>query len=169
MIGFVVFTILALGLTSTALHNLRSAQMNIMKNTAYSAAQGFLEQLKSIPESAILEAIADPSGSPLPTRSISADGSGGVTHIDSPLYLTDPAATSDGENHRRILVDLRDDGNGGITEVFMDMWFDVNISKLTTSRGYLIEIEFTYSHPALSYLPRQIDSVRGIRTSGAEN
>lgn len=170
MIGMLVFSILALSLTAMALHNLRSSQLNIMKNTAHATAQGFLEQLKSLPESNLLDALAAPTTVPLPTRSISADlVNAGVTQVESPLYLEDPLPTARGENYRRILIDLKEGANGTETEVFMDMWFDVNVTRLTTSRGYLITIEFLYQCPGMAFIPSQEDSVRVVRTSGSSN
>jgi hypothetical protein len=169
MIGFVVFTILALGLTATVLHSLRSSQLNIMKNTAFSVAQGFAEQVKSLPEGFLLAALADPSGTPLPTRSIAATADGGTVHVDSPLFLDDPDPSPEGENYRRILIDLREDGSGRFSEVYMDMWFDIDVSRMKTSRGFLIEVGFHYRHPALSHLGIQSNTIRVVRTTGAEN
>lgn len=169
MIGFMVFSILALSLTATALHTLRSAQLNIMRNTAFATAQGFLEQLKSIPESSIRAALADPEGTPLPTRSVSAAHASGINHIDSPLYLDDPHATAQGSNHRKILLDLREQDDGSFSEVTMDMWFKLEITPLSSSRGYLIEIEFSYESPGIDYVPPQRSSVRIIRSGGSSN
>lgn len=169
MIGVLVFTLLGIGLTAMALYNYRSAQINIMKNTAYATAQGFIEQIKSIPETSIKEAIASPSSSPLPTRSVSALNTGGVTHVDSPLYLSDPAATAKGENHRRILIDQREDTNGQIRDIYMDMWFDVNISRLTSASGYKIEITFDYENPSMATYDPLPNTLRMIRTSGTSN
>lgn len=169
LIGFMVFTVLALGLTSAALFNYRHAHFNIMKNTAYATAQGFLEQMKSIPESSITAAMANPSGSPLPTRSVSAIDTGGITHVDSPLYLSDPASTARGENYRRILIDQREESNGTFTDVYMNMWFDVDITRLSSANGYAITIEFQYENPAMRAISPQTETIRVIRTSGTSN
>lgn len=169
LIGFMVFTLLALGLTATALFNYRHAHFNIMKNTAYATAQGFLEQIKSIPESSLSAAIADPTGTPVPTRSVSASSGGGITHVDSPLYLSDPSKTSRGENYRKILIDLREESNGTFTDVYMDMWFDLDITRLASANGYAISIEFQYENPALKAITPQTETVRIIRTSGTSN
>lgn len=169
MIGFIVFSILALGITATAIHNLRSSQQNIMKNTAYSVSQGFAEQIKSIPESDLLASIAEPEVVPLPTRGIAATAHGSAVDVDSPLYLKDPNATADGENHRQILIDLREEPSGDISEVYMEMWFDVDVTRLKTSRGFLIQVDFKYKHPALSHLGTLTNTVRMVRTAGAEN
>lgn len=169
MIGFGIFSLLALSLTATALHTLRSAQLNIMRNTAYTTAQGFLEQLKSIPESSLRAAIADPEGTPIPTRSVSALNASGVVHVDSPLYLNDPAATEKGSNYRKILLDMQEGDGGSVNAVHMDMWFDLDITPLGSSRGYLIELNFSYESPGISYVPPQNNSVRIIRSGGASN
>lgn len=169
MIGMAIFSLLALGIIATAMHSLRTSQLNVMKNTAFTVSQGFLEQIRSIDESHLKAAVEDPYDTPIPTKSVSATSAGGVIHVDSPLYLEDPVATADGQNHRKILVDLTENSAGEMNEVFMDMWFDLDITPMTTANGYLIKIDFKYYRPGLNYLAAQTGSVRIVRGTGSEN
>lgn len=169
MTGMAVFAVLALGLMSTVMYSLRSSQLNVMKNTAYATAQGFLEQIKSLPEPVLIEAINDPTGTPLPTKSVSALQTGGILHVNDPIYLDDPSPHANGENHKEILIDIRKTGSGSSDAVVMDMWFDVDITQLTQARGYEIRIDFKYKGRGMDLIPAQTNSVRIIRTSGSSN
>ena len=106
MVGFAIFSIVAMGLSTSAIFSMRMAHLNVMRTTAFASAQGFLEQIKVIPEEDILAAINDPDKVPLPTRSISVLQMGSAIDIDDPIFLEDPNATTKGQNFKQIVVDI---------------------------------------------------------------
>lgn len=164
MVGFGVFSVVAVGLSVTAIFSLRMSHQNVLRSTAYAAAQGFLEQLKVVPEEAIEDALANPATVPLPTRSISFTGADSVVDEDDPLYLQDVNASSSGSNHKLIVVDLKGDGDDA-TEVSMEMWYDLAITPLTHAKGYLVELDFTYEMSGVRYSPRLHGRLSMVRTT----
>lgn len=161
MVGFAILGITATGLVFTALQGLRSAHQNVMRTTAFATAQSFLEQIKVIPEEDLRAALAAPTKTPLPTRSLRASSA----EVMDPIYLSDPSANSDGENHKSIVVDLKDGSNGQQKEVIMDMWFDVDITRFGQASGYFISMDFTYEIRGIRYVPRHQNSLRLVRAS----
>lgn len=145
-IAMIVFLILAMGITSAALHARKIAHHNILKNTAHTIAQGYLEQIKSISRTDIENAINDPAGTPLPTQSVSAIDVGSVAEHD-PLFLNGPEPAildqADGSNHKEILIDLIPVEGGTDEELTMDMWLDLDINSIGTN-SYEVRILFVY-------------------------
>lgn len=146
MIAMVVFMILALGVTRAVIQSQQIAQNNIIRNTAYTIAQGYMEQIKSLALIEVLNAMDDPDGTPLPTMSISALAEDDIEELD-PLFLDGPdralSGRTDGSNFREILIDLQEDAEGDPREVTMDAWFDVDITDISNrSYSHAIIIRF---------------------------
>lgn len=146
MIAMVIFLLLALGITKAVVQSQQIAQNNIIRNTAYTIAQGYLEQIKSLASQEVRDAIAAPDGTPLPTMSVSALAESDI-EVSDPIFLDGPDPSlkgrSDGSNHREILVDLQETEDGDPREVTMDAWFDVDITEIENkSYSYAIEIYF---------------------------
>ncbi len=186
MMGMFVFAILATGLTSGVLQSRRLAQLNIMRNTAYTVAQGYLEQMKAI-STADLSAAADPSKTnkpPIATKSVSALAVGQIER-DDPLYVdnvstpaagcvlqvrgaaSDPANPTDVWNYKQIMIDLGADGK----PVVMNMWIDVDIWRdwpntvgAVPVPTMLILLDFEYSCDGYQSAGRQKGSLRTART-----
>lgn len=170
MVGFAIFSIIAMGMSLTAILSLKISHLNVMRTTAYASAQAFLEQIKVIEEDDIIAALADPDVVPIPTRTVSSlhggtDDEGNATiYHDDTLYLDDPYATAKGENHKQIVIDLK--GVGSKTrEVTMDVWYDLDITEFTFSNGYIIELGFTYEINGLRSVPTQQGRLSIMRTS----
>ena len=167
MIAMVIFAMVALGITKAVLQSTQIAQNNIVRNTAYTAAQGYLEQIKSLPLVTIREALADPEGTPLPTMSVSALESGQI-EIDDALFLDGPddslSGQDDGSNFRRILIDLREvEGEEDPREVTMDTWFDIDIEDVE-NRSYSHSITIRFEARLRGFDDRRVAGVlRGMR------
>jgi len=167
MIAMVVFGFLSLAITSSVIQSHQISQNNILRNTAFTAAQGYLEQIRSLPLTDLLEAIDDPGNFPLPTRSLPASAQGS-SEVSDPLYLEGPdkvlTGRSSGSNHRRIMIDLQERANQEPREVFMDVWFDVEIESLgASSKSHAIEIYFETE--LRGSVARSINgTVRGVRS-----
>ncbi len=167
MVAMMVFLMLSLGITRAVLQSTQVAQNNIIRNTGYTAAQGYLEQIKSLPLKTILEALADPAGTPLPTMSISALQTGQVETAD-PIFLDGPddpiSGQDDGSNFRAILIDLREvNGEENPREVTMEAWFDVDIEDVA-NRSYSHTITIRFEVRLRGFDNRRVAGVlRGMR------
>jgi len=129
VVAMIVFMILALGITAGTLQARAIAHDNILKNTAYTVAQGYLEQIKSMSEVTIIACLNNPASNELPTRSADPNNSGNVR--EDPLFLN-------GVNDKEIVIDVQDS-----RALTMNMTFDVDIEDLGWG-AYAIEINFTY-------------------------
>ncbi len=168
MIAMVVFMVLALGITSAVIQSRQISQNNILRNTVYTASQGYLEQIKSLSLSEIRASIDDPDDVPLPTMSISSLDTGDV-EIQDPIYLDGPSKSlsgqNDGSNFRELLIDLQpasDDSD--LREVTMEVWFDVDIEEVgSRSHSYAITVRFEAYLRGRSQ-GRISGQIRGIRS-----
>ena len=167
MIAMVVFLMLAMGITKAVFQSTQIAQNNIVRNTAYTIAQGYLEQIKSLPLKTILAAVADPKETALPTMSISALNTGQI-EISDAIFLDGPddslTGQDDGSNFREILIDLREaEGGGDPREVTMDAWFDVDIEDVANrsySHAIIVRFEVRLRGPGSR---RVAGELRGLR------
>jgi len=160
VIAMTVFMVLALGLTTTVIQSQEMAQNNIIRNTAYTVAQGYIEQIKSIPVQTINQAISSPTGVSIPTKSVSALNTGSI-ELEDPLFLNGPDASlsgqSDGSNHKEIMIDLKEKDEGESEEVVMDCWFDLDIDPLDLgTRTFSLPMRFEAA----------LRNRNGARTSG---
>ena len=160
MVGFGIFALVCLSLSVTAIHSLTLSHQNVMETTAYATAQSFLEQIKVLPEQTLVEALEKPSAVPIPTRSIAPN----ALDVDDPMFLEDPnAATTGGQNHKAIVVDLR--GDQQKQEVFLDMWFDLEIKRFSSTSGFLVSLAFAYEIRGVRYAPRRTGKLSIVRTA----
>lgn len=158
VIAMTVFTILALGITGLVIQSRKVAENNILRNTAYTVAQGYLEQIRSISIGVIEAAMADPENTPIPTKSVSATATSSIEQDDD-LYINGSAAPiagrNKGSNFKQILVDLTPIYNPpnstnpanivGYREIYMDAWFDLTIEQSgDQSNIYMVTIAFEY-------------------------
>jgi hypothetical protein len=195
MVGMLVFTLLALGMTSSVLQTRRLAQLNIVRNTAYTIAQGYMEQMMSIDPTDMLNAAGSGPTHPLPvpTMSVSYLTAANSTAIQTsdPLYVSPisnltPATnvtliprtgtTSDVWNVKNVMIAMNDNG----TPITMTEDFDLNIvqgvsSNITngntsislTVPAFLIELDFQYTCPAYPAVGTQNGTLRVARTDVA--
>lgn len=162
VIAMFIFALLALSITAMVLQSRTIAQNNVMRNTAYSVAQGYLEQIKSAPIQDIKDAITAHSAgnwaqTDLPTKSVSALESGSIEEQD-PLFLGGPIAgeldeypgvpvdvNAAGWNYKQVMIDLQEDEDGNMQQLVMDMWLDVTINSLgLQTNAYEVIIDFQY-------------------------
>ena len=149
MVGMCCFMMVALGVSAGVLQAQRLGQLNVLRTTAYTVAQGYMEQMLSI-NPADLEAASEPwvtNRPPIPTESVNSLAVN-TTAIETsdPLYVsplsaapagtnmtarTDAGYTSDMWNNKSVMVDLVTTGNV-TTPIVMDERFDVTISRAWT-------------------------------------
>ena len=89
MVGMLVFTLVAVGLTAAVLQTRRFSQLALMRNMAYTIAQGYMEQMEAIPVSNLtLSATAGPTYPiPIPTMGVSYLDTTNI-QISDPLYVS---------------------------------------------------------------------------------
>jgi len=168
MIAMVVFMMLAIGITSAVFQSQQIAQNNIIRNTAYTVAQGYLEQIKSVSISELADALDDPDGTPLPTMSVSALNINSIEILD-PIFLDGPepalSGQTDGSNFREILIDLKEDPKtGDIREIVMNAWYDIDVAAIENrSNSFSIIVRFEAELRGLRNT-RISGDLRGIRS-----
>lgn len=145
-----IFMIMVAALSSMTISSQRMAYKNVIQTAAYTVAQGYLEQIKSLPPMAIQTAVIDGTV-PLETRSISALADD-VTDVETDdwLYPNTNDWTSlenglDVVNSKEILIDIDLSGSEP-RPLSMTMWIDVEIHPVDVALGtaYLIDLEFAY-------------------------
>ena len=165
------------GILSMVIFSMQVAHLNVMRNTAFTTAQGFLEQIESLRTFNIQDALADPENVPLPTVGLSALDTNAL-EINNPLYINDgnPSTTQD-LNRKSILLESKEvgvdqNGNPIFEDVTMEMEFTVTVepSTATTDAGdtlliaYMITIDYRYETPNVMGSPVRSGRVQTIRT-----
>lgn len=144
MLALSIFAMTSLGISSMVIQGQKLAQENVLKNTAYNVAQGYLEQMISINADDIIAAAND-STVPIPTVSVSSTAVGeGNIEVADPLYVGPT-------NTKEILIDQQEDSEGNITQYMMDMEFvvevnDMNDASYGTSAIPAIEITLYFNY-----------------------
>lgn len=160
VVALTIFMLVAFGLAAAATQSQRLAHRNVLRNTLWTVAQGYIEQIKSISLVEIEAALADPDTQPIPTRSISALEREGDLELLDVLFLDGPdppvRGGNSGSNHKQLLIDLRE-SEEGVREILMDAWFDLDIRFLGSD-------ELTYE--VLLRFEGELQRVPGTRTRG---
>ncbi len=147
------FTLLSLGVSSAVMQATRLAQLNILRTTAYTVAQGYMEQMFSI-NAANIEAASESwvtNPPPIPTEAVNSLAVNTTSiEISDPLWVspmastvpagtananltarTDAGYTSDMWNNKQVMVNLTTSGNT-TTPIIMNMRLDVTVSRAWT-------------------------------------
>ncbi len=135
MIGIVIFSILAAGVASATLLTSKIAYSNIYRNTAFTVAQGYGEQIKSIRYAVVKDALDDPSTVRIPTKSLSL-GTSDSMRLDDPLIFGQRTL-------KEIVVDIEEANDGTLRERVMRMWFTPTGRDLSKETDQLNAIEVT--------------------------
>jgi type II secretory pathway pseudopilin PulG len=152
MVGMATFTLLALGITAGVLQSRRLSQLNVLRTSAYTVAQGYMEQMFSI-NPADLEAASESwvtGRPPIPTEAVnSLTANASLVEKSDPLYVspvatpyptgsnltarTGTSLTNDVWNCKQIMIDLTTNSTGGnATPIVMNEYFDVQVSRAWT-------------------------------------
>ncbi len=161
MIALTIFIVMVVALSNMTITAQRMAYQNVIQTAAYSVAQGYLEQIKSLPGTQVQRAI-NVGTVPLRTRSISALATDiGGTQVDDWLYpntlnLTSLSDSLEVINEKEIMIDLDLSGGGEGVPQTMRMWIDVEVHPVRTQLGeaYLIDIQFAYEDRYLRGVPQ---------------
>ena len=131
IIGLGIFALLAAGVASASLLTSRIAISNVYSNTAYSIAQGYAEQIKSISYLEISNALEESGTYSIPCQSLSVAGESS----SDPLVFGSRI-------EKDIVVDQHKNADDSITERTMKMWVTTTGSDLSSTEGIKV-IEVT--------------------------
>jgi type II secretory pathway pseudopilin PulG len=155
MVGMATFTLLSLGITAGVMQSRRLSQLNVLRTSAYTVAQGYMEQMLSI-NSANIESASESwvSGRPaIPTEAVNAlTTNASLVEKSDPLYVspvsppypagsnliarTGTSLANDVWNCKQIMIDMSTNTTGGnATPIVMNEYFDVQVSRDWTQVG----------------------------------
>jgi len=152
------FTLLSLGITAAVLQSRRLSQLNVLRTSAYTVAQGYMEQIFSI-NPADLETASETwvnGRAPIPTEAVnSLTANAALVEKSDPLFVSPYAApypttwngtsvsiiarngtglTNDIWNCKQIMIDLTTNSTGGnASPIVMNEWFDIQVSRSWTT------------------------------------
>lgn len=164
MIGITIFSIVAAGVASATLLTSKIAYSNIYRNTAFTVAQGYGEQIKSIRYALLDQALEDPANNLIPTKSLSL-GSGSTLQLDDPLIF-------DTRVLKNIVVDVSTDDNGVDKERIMRMWITPSGRDLTKEsdgvKALEITLNFEWEVIAQGIVRVHEDAIKIVKTDVSE-
>lgn len=164
MIAMTVFSITAAGIASSALLSGKIAYSNIYRNTAFTVAQGYGEQLKSIQYSTIESALRDPETYTIPTKGLSQTPTGS-SQFDDPLVFGQRI-------EKEIVIDVEELDDGALQQKTMTMWITTSGRNLLTESEEVKAIEITlffeWDTANFNGQNTQEDSIRIVKTDVTE-
>lgn len=161
MIAMSVLSILATGTIGITMQSRYQAEYLVYQNAAYTAAQGYLEQIKTM-EYNIIEASVASNPVPLPTKALSYSGTAaaGTLQIDDPIYINT-------ETEKTVLIDISNLDSGSPEEISMPFHVTVLANDLSSFNLEAMEIiiDFRYETPHMSGRKESYGTVRTVVTS----
>ena len=161
MVGLTLLGVFMSGIIGSVRLSTILAEKTIYESSAVNVAQGYLEQIKSLPYEDVLLAIQDPTKYKLETMSPTYSASMQATVFDEPLSI-DP---SQQPNERNIMIDVRDSGAGTIIEMPIKLW--VTVDNRNTGANPInaleVKIKYEYQLPVImggNWLEGQIQAIR---------
>ncbi|RKX33815.1 MAG: hypothetical protein DRP71_09215 [Verrucomicrobia bacterium] len=115
VVGMAVFSLIAGGIIGLTLQSRRMAESAIRENVAATVTQGYLEQIKSIEYSALVDAIADPGNVSIHTKT--------DQDTNDPIQLNV-------RNQKTLVTNTADDGTA---TRFMRFWITPRATNLTAT------------------------------------
>lgn len=137
-----ILAVFATTILSAVLLGRRLAEANVYENTALTVTQGYLEQMKSMEYSDMLDCYTDNS-IPIPTKSVSAILTGQSIEIDDPLYFGQV-------NQKEIMIDIRDIDTANPRPITMDYEVTLTANNLDTGVAPIKALEITFDYRYLS-------------------
>lgn len=123
--------------TGAILISQKVANQNLLRTSAYLAAQSYLDQVRGMPAATLNKSIDNPNKYPLPTVGVSVE-SGNEPNGSDPLYLNKA-------NSKTLLVDTEAKRGGKSYERTLNMLLTPIIrDQSPTMEAYEIRIDFSY-------------------------
>ncbi len=141
IVGLAILGIFMSGVLASVGLSRRVSETTIYEAAAMTAAQGYLEQIKSMEYNEVLLAHDDPSGTPLKTIKPDYVASDSAVIMTDDLYLNIA-------NSRNIVIDVMDAGEGTVTKLTMPMTFTPTVNDLNTGSNptEALEVKIAYSY-----------------------
>ena len=121
VIAMAVFSLVAGGVIALSIQSRRMAESAIRENPAATVTQGYLEQIKSIEYSTLVNAVADPTNIAIPTKTDS---------------LTDDPILLNVRNQKTLVIHSSDEGT---PTRFMRFWITPQATDLAAAGRKAIE------------------------------
>jgi prepilin-type N-terminal cleavage/methylation domain-containing protein len=160
MVGLALLGVFMSGIFGSVRLSTVLAETTIYDSTSSIVAQGYLEQIKSLPYEDLLLAVQDPANQSLKTLSPTYSSSHQASIMDSPLSI----AAGSQPNERTITLDAR---NNTGTVITMPMRFWVTITDLNVGASPVnaleIKIKYAYKLPNViggTWLNGQVQTIR---------
>jgi prepilin-type N-terminal cleavage/methylation domain-containing protein len=141
MVGLALLGVFMSGIFGSVRLSTILAETTIYDSTAVGVAQGYLEQIKSLPYEDLLLAVQDPATFQLETISPSYSASQQVTVFDEPLSI-DAASQP---NERTVTIDIRKH-TGTVIQMPMRLWVTVDDLNVGSSPIHALEIKIRYAY-----------------------
>lgn len=161
MVGLTLLGVFMTGILGSVRLSTLLAESTLYESTSINVAQGYLEQIKSLPYEDLLLAVQDPASFPLETISPSYDTTHQSTVFDDPISI-DPTQQP---NERTVVIDVRGDGNGTVIEMPVRLWVSIEDKNTGTDpvNALEIKIEYAYQLPAVlggNWASGQVQAIR---------
>ena len=140
MVGLTLLGVFMTGIFGSVRLSNVLAESNIYQLSANVAAQGYLEQIKSLPYEDVLLASQDPANFSLDMISPEYESSSTVNIVDDPISL----ASSSMPIEKEILIDLRN--NDTHVKMPVRMWITVEDKNTGSSPINALEIKIKYDY-----------------------
>lgn len=152
MLAMGLFAIGAVAVTGTLVYGYRNSVNAVYESTAHAVAQGYVEQIMAVDFDVIYEAYEGRDDDPPAELILKALSPSQVAA--SSVELDDPLDFSGTARVKNVVIDLRDDGHGGVREVLMPMRVRLTANDLTASASPLSALEITLEYEFLSPVTR---------------
>jgi prepilin-type N-terminal cleavage/methylation domain-containing protein len=162
MVGLTLLGVFMTGIFSSVRLSTLIAESAIYQSTALTVAQGYLEQIKSLPYEDVLRTAQYPDEYPLATISPKYDASSlAVTVFDEPL-TADPDQSP---ITRNITIDARNNDPAQIIVMPMKFWITIEDKNVGTDPVNALEIKIRYAYklPEViggSWIEHQVQAIK---------
>ena len=151
------------GLAASLIMATQAAQTGLRRNVAYNAAQMYLGQILSMPDTTFLRVLENPTKASFPTISIQTDYAGNKTLLEDPLNVNyigqlpgqsgTPVQLTNNNNIKQFPFRRRLSPTKEVTVDTLEICYTLYVTDLSTLsspvKGYAIVLNFTYEVPYL--------------------
>tara|TARA_B100000989_G_C19488614_1_gene448697 strand:+ start:521 stop:1066 length:546 start_codon:yes stop_codon:yes gene_type:complete len=160
MIAMLVLGIVAFGFTGSLILSQKLATENLIRTSAYTIAQSYLDQIRLMPAGTLNQSINNSKKYPLPTRGISEDAKENIVKED-PLYLKQ-------RNQKTIIIES-ETKDGKTKNRTMNLYLTPRITDLKPAmNAYEIVLDFEYEARHLRGTSTRKGSLRFYKINLAE-
>lgn len=161
MVGLSLLGVFMTGVFGAVRLSTLISESTIYESTAINVAQGYLEQIKSLPYDEVLLAAENPTAVTLSTVGPTLDANQDIT-VGAETITLDPALQP---NERTIVMDIRGENNDVEIEFPLKMWVTVEDRNVGADPVNALEIKiaFEYQQPDVlggTWISGQVQAIR---------